>query len=101
MTSNKELIQQRAQGILIELVATGKKDSILPLIEKQPELLTQSLSNEFVRAAYQAELEKKVPTNYTKELAESIHNIRVEAAKPKEAATGAHTQKARPGQEVR
>ena len=98
--NSKEIIQQRSEGILIELVATGGENLILPLFEKHPELLATNLTNQLVRAAYEAELKGGVPKNYTKNLAESIHKIRVEAAKPKEAPAGEHMQKARPVQEV-
>ena len=99
-TSDQQKFKTQAEGLLIDLVATGKKDSILPLIEKQPELLTQNLTNELVRAAYESQLAGKVPKNYTKNLAESIQTIKTQAAQPKEPEQGAHTQKARPGQEV-
>jgi len=92
---DKEIIQRRAEGILIELVAIGKKASVLPLLEKHPELLTQILTEQFVTNAYAAELKGTVPKEYTKELVGSIRDITTQAVQSKEGSPGIHVQKAR------
>ena len=93
--TDKEIIQRRAEGVLAELVATGKKASVLPLLEKHPELLSQVLTERLVTNAYTAERNGIVPEEYTKELVESIKLIKAQAVQPKEESLGIHTQKAR------
>ena len=99
--SVKEIIQRRAEGILVELVSTGRKDSVLPLVDKHPELLTKELTDTFIKVAYHSELNGAVAKDYTKDLALSIKDIkeRVQKAKEEERiATG--ESKERSGQEI-
>jgi hypothetical protein len=94
-------IQTLSLGILMELVVAGKKDTVLPLIEKNPVLLTKTLARQFVEGAWNGEQQDKVPMGYTKALVDSIKAIQT---KPQptvpEKAEGKLLQAPQPGQEL-
>lgn len=82
--ADKELIKikNQAEGFLMDLIASGNKARVLPLLEKNPALLTKEFTEKMLTAAYTSELANKVPQEYTKSLALQIRDIKTQEVNP-------------------